>query len=71
MDTKIARELEEAGLTLADLTPEELQQLKKEIAIKEKGGYILDGVLWFVERRKRRERNRAWLQAILKKGATK
>ena len=67
MDAKVAKELNEAGLTLVDLTPEELQQLKEEIAIKEKGEHILDGVLWFVERRKRRERNRAWLQAILKK----
>ena len=67
MDAKIAKELKAAGLTLADLTQEELQELKEEIAFKEKGGCILDGVLWHVERRKFRERRRAEMQAILKK----
>ena len=67
MDAKVAQELEMVNLTLDDLTQEELQELKEEIAFKEKGGCILDGVLWYVARRKRKERNRAWLQAILKK----
>ena len=66
MDAKIAKELTAAGLTLADLTKAELKQLKKEIAIKENGEYILDGVLWHVERRKFRERCRAEMRAILK-----
>ena len=45
MDAKIAKELNEAGLTLDDLTQEELQELKEEIAFKEKGGCVLDGIL--------------------------
>ena len=45
MDAKVAQELELAGLTLADLTQEELQELKEEIAFKEKGGCVLDGIL--------------------------
>ena len=56
MDAKIAQELEVVGLTLADLTPEELQDLKEEIAFKEKGGYILDGVLVGVKMRQIEQR---------------
>lgn len=36
MDAKVAQELEMVNLTLGDLAQEELQELKEEIAFKEK-----------------------------------
>lgn len=36
--------LDEYGYTQADLTPEELQQAKEELAVINEGGRILDGV---------------------------
>lgn len=55
MDTKIQRALEAEGLKVTDLTDEELQELREEIIAKENGQYVLDGVLWWVSRRKRKE----------------
>lgn len=45
MEEKINKKLQEYGLTLEDLTTEELEQLKVEFEFEEKGGVILDGVL--------------------------
>lgn len=42
METKIKNLLAEHDLTIDDLTPEEIEQLKEEI---ENGGTMLDGVL--------------------------
>ncbi len=46
MDAKIQRALEAEGLKVTDLTEEELQSLREENIAKEKGLYVLDGVLW-------------------------
>ena len=56
MDAKIQRALEAEGLKVTDLTEEELRELREEIIAKENGQYILDGVLWWVSRRKRKEK---------------
>lgn len=45
MENKIKKELEEYGLTIDQLTIEELELLKEEIKAKEDGATILDGVL--------------------------
>ncbi len=47
MEEKIKKALAEDGhgLTIDDLTQEELEELKEEIIAKEKGFMILDGVL--------------------------
>ena len=55
MDAKIQRELEAEGLKVTDLTEEELHELREEIIAKENDQYILDGVLWWVSRRKLKE----------------
>ena len=55
MDAKIQRALEAEGLKVTDLTEEELRELREEIIAKENDQYILDGVLWWVSRRKRKE----------------
>ena len=55
MDAKIQRALEAEGLKVTDLTEEELRELREEIIAKENDQYILDGVLWWVSRRKQKE----------------
>lgn len=45
MDEKIKKELDAYGLSLDDLTKEELEELKHEIEEKEHGVSFLDGVL--------------------------
>ena len=55
MDAKIQRALEAEGLKVTDLTEEELCELREEIIAKENNQYILDGVLWWVSRRKQKE----------------
>ena len=45
MDEKIIKVLENHGLTIDDLTEQELKELKREIKLKERGVCILDGVL--------------------------
>lgn len=45
MDEKIKKELDAYGLSIEDLTKEELDELKREIEEKEHGVYFLDGVL--------------------------
>ncbi len=45
IDNKIKEKLDEHGLSMKDLSPEELEELKKEIEAEEKGMIILDGVL--------------------------
>lgn len=45
MEEKVKKILEEHGLTIDQLTPQEVQQLKQEIVAQEKGLCILDGVL--------------------------
>ena len=45
IDNKIKEKLDEHGLSMKDLSPEELGELKKEIEAEEKGMVILDGVL--------------------------
>lgn len=45
MEEKVKKILEEHGLTIDQLTPQEVQQLKQEIVAQEKGLFILDGVL--------------------------
>ena len=47
MNEKIQIKLQEYGFTLADLSKEELSQLKKEIEAEDKGMKIIDGVLSF------------------------
>ena len=42
-------------MKVTDLTEEELRELREEMIAKENGQYILDGVLWWVSRRKRKE----------------
>lgn len=64
METKIKQKLEKAGLELSDLTQEELQELKDEIAIEDKGEFVLDGVLHRVSKRKFKEMYRAEMRAI-------
>lgn len=65
METKIDKKLAEVDLVLSDLTQEELQALKEEIAIEDNGEFVLDGVLHRVSRRKFREKYDAEMQAIL------
>ncbi len=45
MENKIKKELENYGLTINNLTPQEIQELKEEIKKKDEGKLILDGVL--------------------------
>ena len=45
MEEKIKQKLDEYDLTIDDLTSEELERLKEEIRMEEKGYVILDGVL--------------------------
>lgn len=45
MDKRIKEKLEEFGFTIEDLTLEELNALKKEVEMEEKGHIIMDGVL--------------------------
>lgn len=46
IDNKITEKLDEYGFSIEDLTPEELNALKKEIEAESKGMIILDGVLF-------------------------
>lgn len=48
MDEKIKKELDVYGLSLDDLTKEELEELKSEIKAKEEGQIVLDGVLFSI-----------------------
>ena len=48
MDEKIKKELDAYGLSLDDLTKEELEELKSEIKAKEEGQVVLDGVLFSI-----------------------
>nr|DAN48679.1 MAG TPA: hypothetical protein [Caudoviricetes sp.] len=48
MDEKIKKELDAYGLSLDDLTKEELEELKSEIKAKEEGQIVLDGVLFSI-----------------------
>lgn len=45
MDERIKQELAEYGLTIDQLTKEELQKLTQEIELRDKGNEVLDGVL--------------------------
>lgn len=47
MEDRIKKELDEygGGLTIDDLTQEELEELKEEIKRRDNGDMILDGVL--------------------------
>lgn len=45
MEDKIKKELEGYGLTIDQLTREELQRLTQEIELRDKGIEVLDGVL--------------------------
>lgn len=65
METKIKQLLAEEDLVISDLTNEELEELKEEIAIEGKGEFVLDGVLHRVSQRKIREKYDAEMQAIL------
>lgn len=48
MDEKIKKELDAYGLSIDDLTGEELEELKWEIKAREEGQSILDGVLFSI-----------------------
>lgn len=48
MDEKIKKELDAFGLSIDDLTEEELEELKWEIKAKEEGRFFLDGVLFSI-----------------------
>lgn len=48
MDEKIKNELEAYGLSIEDLTKDELEELKSEIKAKEDGQTVLDGVLFSI-----------------------
>ena len=50
---------------ISDLTNEELEELKEEIAIEEKGEFVLDGVLHRVSQRKIREKYDAEIETLL------
>lgn len=45
MEEKIKQELKAFSLTIDDLTPQELEELKSEIKAKDEGKIIVDGVL--------------------------
>lgn len=45
MEERIKQELAEYGLTVEQLTKEELQRLTQEIELRDKGIDVLDGVL--------------------------
>lgn len=45
MKEKMIKKLQPYGLTLNDLTSEEVELLKKEIAEEQEGKIIIDGVL--------------------------
>ena len=62
MEAKIQEALEQEGLKRSDLTEEELQELREEIIARENGVGILDGVLWWVSRRKRKEQTLAMIR---------
>lgn len=65
METKIKQLLAEEDLVISDLTNEELEELKEEIAIEEKGEFVLDGVLHRVSQRKIREKYDAEIETLL------
>lgn len=48
MDEKIKNELDAYGLSIEDLTKDELEELKSEIKAKEDGQTVLDGVLFSI-----------------------
>lgn len=50
MDEKIKKELDAYGLSIDDLTEEEMEELKLEIKAKEEGQSFLDGVLFSIDR---------------------
>ena len=62
MDTKIQKALEQERLQITDLTEEELRELQEEIIARENDEGILDGVLWWVGRRKRQEQTLAMIR---------
>ena len=62
MEAKIQEALEQEGLKRSDLTEEELQELREEIIARENGVGVLDGVLWWVSRRKRKEQTLAMIR---------
>ena len=45
MDKRIKEKLEDYGLSIEDLTQEELEELKVEIKKEDRGMIIIDGVL--------------------------
>lgn len=45
MEERIKQELAEYGLTIDQLTTEELQRLAQELEMRDKGIEVLDGVL--------------------------
>lgn len=49
MDEKIKKELDAHGLSIDDLTEEEMEELKLEIKAKEEGQSFLDGVLFSID----------------------
>ena len=67
MEAKIQEALEQEGLKRSDLTEEELQELREEIIARENGVGILDGVLWWVSRRKRKEQTLAMIRKMGKR----
>lgn len=50
MDEKIKKELDAYGLSIEDLTEEEMEELKLEIKAEEEGQSFLDGVLFSIDR---------------------
>lgn len=46
MEKLIRKKCKEVGITPDILTPEELEELKKEIKAEQQGMFILDGVLF-------------------------
>ena len=62
MEAKIQEALEQEGLKITDLTEEELRELQEEIIARENGVGVLDGVLWWVSRRKRKEQTLAMIR---------
>jgi hypothetical protein len=67
MEAKIQEALEQEGLKRSDLTEEELQELREEIIARENGVGVLDGVLWWVSRRKRKEQTLAMIRKMGKR----
>lgn len=48
IEREVKEELDIHGLTIEDITTEELEKLREEIEVKSKGMHILDGVLAFI-----------------------